>query len=82
MTAQEIQEIIAKNINTDFVLAETADEVHFYVTVVSSDFEGQMKVKQHKMVKDLFTEQFADGVIHAMSLKTFTPEKWANLQAQ
>lgn len=80
MTPEEIQNYIAENINTDYVLAESADNVHFYITVVSADFEGQTKIKQHKMVKELFTAQFADESIHAMSLKTLTPQKWASLQ--
>lgn len=82
MTTEDIQNAIEGAINTTFVLAESADNVHFYVTVVSADFDGISKIKQHKMVKDLFSQQFADETIHAMSLKTYTPEKWAALQAE
>ncbi len=81
MTPENIKEIIQQNLNAEHVIAESADNVHFYLTVVSADFAGQSKIKQHKMVKDLFTAQFADETIHAMSLKTHTPEKWATLQA-
>ncbi len=82
MTTQDIQDAITAALNTVFVVAESADNVHFYVTVVSPDFIGQSKIKQHKMIKDLFTDQFADETIHAMSLKTLTPEKWAALKAE
>lgn len=81
MTTEDIQNAIEAALNTTFILAESADNVHFYVTVVSADFADLSKIKQHKRVKDLFSEQFADETIHAMSLKTYTPEKWAATQA-
>ncbi len=82
MTKEDIQAAIESALSPDFVLVESADNVHFYITVVSSSFEGMMKIKQHRMVKDLFSEQFADESIHAMSLKTYTPEKWEALIAE
>lgn len=77
MTPQDIQNKIADALTVVHCDVESADNVHFYVTVVSPDFIDLSKIKQHKLVKDLFTEQFADESIHAMSLKTITPEKWA-----
>lgn len=82
MNTQDIQAAIESAFPTDLVVAESADNVHFYITVVSEQFSGISKIKQHKMVKDLFTEQFVDETIHAMSLKTYTPEKWAKLSAE
>ncbi len=82
MNNQTMQAVIEAAIPCEFVLVESADNVHFYATVVSTAFQGITKIKQHKIVKNLFTEQFADDSIHALSLKTFTPEKWAALQAE
>ncbi len=82
MTTEDIQAVIEAALSPDFVLVESADNVHFYITVVSSLFDGVMKIKQHRMVKDLFSEQFADESIHAMSLKTYTPEKWEAFKAE
>lgn len=82
MTPEDIQTIINDNLNAEAVQVDSADNVHFYVTVVSADFADLSKIKQHKLVKDLFVAQFADESIHAMSLKTFTPEKWATRKAE
>lgn len=82
MNTQDIQAIIESAIKTDFTIIESADNVHFYATVVSPAFEGLMKMKQHKLIMDLFREAIADETIHALSLKTYTPEKWAALQAE
>lgn len=82
MTTEDIQAIIEKALSPYFVLVESADNVHFYITVAASAFEGETRIKQHKMVKDLFSEAFANETIHAMSLKTYTPEKWDVLKAE
>lgn len=81
MNTQEIQTVIESAIEADVVVVESADNVHFYVTVVASAFEGLMKMKQHKLIMELFHDAIADERIHALSLKTYTPKKWAVLQA-
>ena len=57
-----------------YVLDPQNDGQHLKAMVVSSSFEGQSILKQQQMVmqpiKDLF------GEVHALELKTFTPEKW------
>ncbi|MPV86689.1 BolA family protein [Ostreibacterium oceani] len=81
MKTQEIKSVIETSLSTDFVAVESADEVHFYVTVVSTVFEGVPMIKQHKMIKSLFSEAIENESIHAMSLKTYTPEKWRDLSS-
>nr|CDS28608.1 transcription regulator [Hymenolepis microstoma] len=45
------------------------------VEVVSEQFVNKTLLQQHRMVNDLLKEEMAE--IHALSLSTFTPEKWA-----
>ena len=80
MNANDIKAVIESVIATDFVLAESEDNIHFYITIVSSEFKGKSKMKQHKMIMELFRADIANETIHALSLKTFTPEKWTKLQ--
>lgn len=82
MNTDDIKAAIEAAIPTDFVLAESADNVHFYATIVSSAFEGVSKMKQHKLIMDIFHDAIANETIHALSLKTFTPEKWSQLQSE
>ena len=56
-------------------LTGTSD--HFQVTVVCPAFEGKSMLNQHRIVKALFDKDIASGVLHALSLKTFTPTEWA-----
>jgi len=51
------------------------DGQHFQAYVISPSFEGQSLVKQHQRVMNPLKEAFQSAV-HALGLKTFTPEKW------
>jgi len=46
---------------------------HFRATVVSPAFAGLSRIAQHRLVYDLFGAEIG-GPIHALSLKTQTPE--------
>ncbi|MGV2829574.1 BolA family protein [Myxosarcina sp. GI1(2024)] len=52
------------------------DGEHFEAIIVSADFEGKTKVKQHQMVYATLNEAMASEAIHALSLKTYTPDAW------
>ncbi len=46
---------------------------HFRAEVVSDRFEGLSRLDQHKLVYDVFGSEVG-GAIHALSIKTSTPE--------
>ena len=52
---------------------------HFQVLVVSSSFEGKGLVEQHQMVYGALKEALGSERIHALALKTMTPEQWGRL---
>jgi stress-induced morphogen len=47
---------------------------HFRATVVSPAFTGLSRIEQHRLVMDIFDGEIG-GPIHALSLKTHTPEQ-------
>ena len=51
-------------------------ESHFNVFVVSESFVGQRAVARHQAVYRALASEMAGG-IHALALKTLTPEEWA-----
>lgn len=77
MTTDEIKAVIEKAVpqSTAYVLDPQNDGQHFQAIVVSSVFEGMMLVKQHQMVMKALRDAMAEAV-HALSLKTFTRERW------
>jgi acid stress-induced BolA-like protein IbaG/YrbA len=54
----------------------TRDGEHYDVTVVSESFAGKGRVQQHQMVYRTVQDEMLSGAIHAMSVKTFTPDAW------
>jgi acid stress-induced BolA-like protein IbaG/YrbA len=50
---------------------------HYQATIISSQFEGKGLVQQHQLVYSALREAMSTEAIHALSLKTFTPQTWA-----
>lgn len=55
-------------------------ETHFHVTIVSSAFEGVLRVQRHRMVTSLLKDEIGNP-IHALALKTLTPAEAAKAEA-
>ena len=51
------------------------DGHHFQATVVAPEFKGKTLLEQHRIVFDSLREALKEAV-HALSLKTYTPEQW------
>ncbi|NJL36338.1 MAG: BolA/IbaG family iron-sulfur metabolism protein [Leptolyngbyaceae cyanobacterium SM1_4_3] len=49
---------------------------HYQVTVISSQFEGKGLVQQHQLVYGAVRQAMSSEAIHALSLKTYTPQTW------
>jgi len=49
---------------------------HLEAIVISSEFEGKTRVKQHQMVYGALQDAMASEAIHAFALKTYTPTAW------
>ena len=83
MTLEEIKKTIEAAIpnSTAYIFDPMNDGQHLQAIVVSPVFEGIMLVKQHQMVMKPLKEAFHSAV-HAMGLKTFTPQKWNEVKGQ
>ena len=51
---------------------------HFEVTVVSEKFAGRTLVQQHQLVYKAVQSAMSTDAIHALALRTYTPETWSN----
>jgi len=52
------------------------DGAHFEAVIVSPSFAGLNRVKQHQLVYAALGDRMREE-IHALSMKTFSPEEWA-----
>jgi acid stress-induced BolA-like protein IbaG/YrbA len=58
-------------------LEVTGDGAHFEAVIVSPAFAGLTRVRQHQLVYAALGDRMRDE-IHALSMKTFSPEEWAS----
>ena len=76
----KIEETIREALPEAEVFVASDDGTHFAAVVVSPDFEGVPLVRQHQMVMKALRAEFDTERLHALQLKTFTPERWAAQQ--
>jgi len=54
----------------------TGDGAHFEAVIVSPKFAGLNRVRQHQLVYAALGDRMREE-IHALSMKTFSPDEWA-----
>ena len=70
----EVIKLIKQKIADSEVYVENLKgDDHLQVTVISSVFNGLSLVKQHQLVYSALKEELASEAIHALALKTETP---------
>lgn len=52
---------------------------HYQVVVVSALFEGKGLVQQHQLVYRALQQEMSSEAIHALTMKTYTPQAWQAL---
>ena len=73
-TKIEVINLIKQKIADSEVFVENLKgDDHLQVTVISSEFNGLSLVKQHQLVYSALKEELASEAIHALALKTKTP---------
>jgi acid stress-induced BolA-like protein IbaG/YrbA len=53
------------------------DGTHFEAVIVSEAFAGKNRVQRHQLVYQTLGDRMREE-IHALSMKTYTPQEWAN----
>ena len=74
VTKSEVIKLITNKIpNADDLVETFNGNDHLQVTVISSEFNGLSLVKQHQLVYSALKTELASEAIHALALKTKTP---------
>jgi acid stress-induced BolA-like protein IbaG/YrbA len=76
VTPESIRQNIAQGMASSHLSVE-GDGEHFYAVVVSDEFAGMSRVQRHQRVYQTLGDRMREE-IHALSLKTFTPQEWEN----
>ena len=73
-TKSEVINLIKQKIvNSEVYVENLKGDDHLQVTVISSEFNGLSLVKQHQLIYSALKEELASEAIHALALKTETP---------
>jgi acid stress-induced BolA-like protein IbaG/YrbA len=79
MTSDELKTIISSNLKCEHIELE-GDGQHWYATIVAGEFEGKRLIQRHKLVYATLGEKIQTNEVHALSMKTYTPQEWQALQ--
>ena len=61
----------------------TSKETHFRLNIISSAFQSKPQPSRHRMVYTLLKDEMArEGGIHALQLRTKTPEEEEKIRAR
>ena len=75
VTPENIQQYIEQGMPSELVRV-AGDGQHFEALIVSAEFRGKNRVQQHQIVYRALGDRMK-AEIHALSMKTLTPEEWA-----
>ncbi len=75
MNPENIKHLIENGLTNCSAIVD-GDGTHFNATVVSPDFAGKNRIQKQQLVYATLDNHVMDGTIHAISIKTFTPEEW------
>jgi acid stress-induced BolA-like protein IbaG/YrbA len=76
MQAQDIKALLEAKLENCEVNVQ-GDGSHFDVTVIGVMFDGLRAVKKQQLVYAVLSEEIASGAIHAVNMKLYTPQEWA-----
>jgi len=79
LTTSEVVQLVRLGINDADVMVQ-GEGCDLLITVVSPQFSDLTLVKKQQLVMATLKEPLASGKLHAVSIKTYTPDEWQALQ--
>lgn len=79
MTADHIKQLISAGLPCEHIALE-GDGRHWFATIVSPAFEGKRLIQRHQQVYATLGNRMATDEVHALSMKTYTPQEWVTAQ--
>lgn len=76
LTANKLRDYIMNGLPCEHVEVVGDDGQHFEAVIVSQKFTGKNKVQQHQLVYLALGDRMR-AEVHALAIRTFTPNAWA-----
>jgi acid stress-induced BolA-like protein IbaG/YrbA len=78
LSAAQLESYITDHLACDYIKVLGDDGTHFEAVIVSPEFVGKNMIQQHQLVYAALGDRMK-AEIHALSMRTFSPEKWAEI---
>jgi acid stress-induced BolA-like protein IbaG/YrbA len=75
MQTEEIEQLIESGMKTEIVRVK-GDGKHFTAIIVSPEFADKTRIDRQRLVFATLQQALATDRLHAITLKTFTPDEW------
>lgn len=79
MNPDDVQALIAAGL-PDCQVQVTGDGSHFEAIVIGDRFASMSPVKKQQAVYATLGDRITSGAVHALSIKTYTPDEWEKAQ--
>ena len=79
VTPESIRLNISQGLPTEHLSVLGDDGTHFEAVIVSEVFAGKNRVQRHQLVYQTLGDRMR-AEIHALSMKTYTPQEWQSLK--
>ena len=78
LSASQLESYITESLACDHIKVLGDDGTHFEAVIVSPAFAGKSMIQQHQLVYAALGDRMR-AEIHALSMRTLTPEQWAEI---
>jgi acid stress-induced BolA-like protein IbaG/YrbA len=75
MDASAVKELLQNHLR-DCEIHVQGEGSHYDIAAIGAVFEGLRPVKKQQLVYAALQERIADGSIHAVNIRTYTPAEW------
>ena len=79
MSPEDVQKRMAEALSECDVNV-SGDGSHFEAVVIGAVFDGMLPVKKQQMVYATVKDLITSGELHALTIKTYTPQEWQKAQ--
>ena len=81
MTPEAVEALIRAGVPCEH-LQVAGDGHHFEALIVSAEFAGKNRVARQQRVLQVLGSRIETNELHALSMRTLTPEEWAAERAR
>ena len=81
LSPSKLEVIDESHLHAGHAGAREGGQSHFRLLIIADQFEGLTRVARQRLINDILREELA-GPIHALAMKTLTPEEAEKLEAR